>query len=140
MSTRLIAARRHAAAAALGRLLEDRDGLVLLAGGVGGVADSGQRGLVGRVEVDRLAEGLAGLLGAALGGQRVAEVAPGVGVVGPQLGDPPQLVDRVVGAGLDAGPAGQAQHLHVVRGRLEDGYGRRARGAVVVCLELRPSV
>ena len=52
---------------------------------------------------------------APFGRERVAQVAPRLGLVGPQLGDAAQLLDRVVGAQLDPGAPGDPQQLDVVR-------------------------
>ncbi len=73
-----------------------------------------ERHLVVGVELDRAAEGVAGLVHAALGRERLAQVVPGVGVLGSQLGRAPQLLGGVVGVELDAGAPGEHQQLDVL--------------------------
>jgi hypothetical protein len=120
------------------RLLEVGDGVRVASGHVGGVAERGERRLVLGVELHHPAKGVRRLLRAALGRERVAEVAPGLGIVGPQLGDRPQLVGRVVGAELHAGPARDPQQLGVARPALEPGQRRAPGRPEVPGVELRP--
>ena len=56
--------------------------------------------------------------------------------VRPQLGDPAQLVDRVVGAELEARQAGDPQQVGIVRGRGERRVGGLAGAGEVAGLEL----
>jgi hypothetical protein len=100
------------------------------------VAERRERDLVLGLDLEHLAEGLVGLLGAPLGGQSIGQVAPRLGRVGLQLADPLQPVDGVAGADLDPGAPGQLQQLHVVGGALEAADGRLAGPAERPRLEM----
>ena len=128
------------AAPAAGHLLEHRDGVVALAFLERRMAERGERGLVLGLDLEDLAEGLARLRGAPLGGQRVGQVAPGLRRVGLQLGHPPEPLDGVPGADLHPGAPGQPQQLHVVGRTFEAGDGRLVSPAERPRLEICASL
>ena len=121
----------------ISRLLEELDPLVALAGLEGGVTQVGQGHLVVGLELEHLLEGRLGLVRPALGGQRVAQVMPRLGIVGPQLGDPAQLLLRVGGPQLESREPATRSSSAIVRRRRTALRRRVARACVVAGLEQR---
>ncbi len=123
--------RGRGAAHVLRRLAEIADGLLLAAGRGGGVAEMAERDLIGGVELDGTAEGIARLLRAPLGRKRLAEVVPRVGVLGGELGRALELLGGVLGVELHARATGEHQQLDVL-GRA--GKARERRLAALAIL------
>ena len=83
-----------------------------------------ERHLVGGVELDRAAKGVVGLVHLALGGERLPQVVPGIGVLRGELGRAPQLLGRILGVELHTRAPGEHQQLDIL--------GRVARPARAV--------
>ena len=121
---------------ALGGLVEQVDGLLGATCGGGGVTEMAEGHLIGRIQLDGTGEGLAGLLGAALGCERLPQVVPGVGMVGGQLGGALQLLGGTVGVELHAGATGQHEQLDIVGSGTETRERGLAARAIVPRLQV----
>ena len=104
------------------------------------MAERGESHLVVGLDLEHLAERVVGLVGPALGGQGIGEVAPGLGRVGLELGDLAQVVHGVVRARLHAGAAGNPEQLYVVRGFGQAGDRLVVRLAEASGVEFRASL
>ena len=124
------------AAHALRRLAEVTHGLLLAPGRSGGVAEVAERHLVGGVELDRAAEGVVGLVHAPLGGERLPQVVPSVGVLRSELGRASQLLGRILGVELHARAPGEHQQLDILRRASQTRERHSAGLAIFAGLEL----
>ncbi len=95
-----------------------------------------ERHLVGGVELDGPAKGLARLVHPTLGRERLAQVVPGVGVLGSELGGAPQLLGGVLRVELHAGATGEYQQLDVLRRGGETREGGLSALTVLAGLEV----